>query len=194
MLRRSLRPDTIREEVERSLKRLDTDRIAIWGDSFAPPNRGGRELGAPFDVEPYPALCEPLGGLLALLGGLFEDGLRALYVCGGLAGYASLLESPFCYVPHDAIVPGLLTVADISDVAAALAPLPLRMEALVDGRNQRLTVEGLAETLHPARLAYMDAGAVEQFSLDAERRSAGEVAHWVSTHLNPREEGGGRSP
>jgi hypothetical protein len=79
--------------------------MALWGDSFAPANDPNKNLAVPFDAEPFPRLCEPLGGLLALFGGLFED-IRAIYLCGGLIGYASLLESPFCYVPHDAIVPG----------------------------------------------------------------------------------------
>ena len=47
-------------------------------------------------------MAEPLGGLLALFGALFEDDVRAVSVHGGLAGYESLLLSPFCYVPHDA--------------------------------------------------------------------------------------------
>ena len=53
-----------------------------------------------------PDQAEPLGGLLALLGGLFEDDVRAVAVRGGLVSYASLLDSPFFYVPHDAVVPG----------------------------------------------------------------------------------------
>ena len=57
-------------------------------------------------------------------------------VRGGLASYRSVLDSPFCFVPFDAIVPGALTVSDLADVAAALAPRPVRIEASVDGWNR----------------------------------------------------------
>ena len=38
-----------------------------------------------------------------------EDPVKAVYAQGGLAGYQSVLQSPFLYVPHDALVPGALT-------------------------------------------------------------------------------------
>ena len=132
----------------RSREDLDAGRVALWGDSFAPPNPKGQDLAVPLGVDEFPDLAEPLGGLLALFGGLFEDGVRAVYVRGGLTGYHSLLQSPFCYVPHDVVVPGALTAGDLCDVAAALAPRPLRLEGLVDGLNREV----------PARGAGADAG------------------------------------
>ena len=48
---------------------LDAGRVALWGDSFAPPNPEGRVLAVPLDADPFPHLAEPLGGLLALFGG-----------------------------------------------------------------------------------------------------------------------------
>ena len=116
---------------------LDAGRVALWGDSFAPANPEGRDLAVPLDADPFPHQAEPLGGLLALFAALFEDGVRAVYVRGGLTGFESLLQSPFFYVPHDALIPGALTAGDLCDVAAALAPRPLRMEGLVDGLEPR---------------------------------------------------------
>ena len=138
---------------------LDAGRVALWGDSFAPANTAGQALAVPLDADPFPHQAEPLGGLLALFTALFEDDVRAVYVGGGLTGYASLLQSPFCYVPHDALIPGALTAGDLCDVAAALAPRPLRMERLVDGLNR---VAGPVETsriMEPARSAYGAPGA-----------------------------------
>ena len=60
-------------------------------------------------------------------------------VCKGLAGYLSMLDDNFTFVPNDVIVPGILEVGDVSDVAASLAPWPLLLESLVDGKNQILT-------------------------------------------------------
>ena len=47
-----------------------------------------------------------------------------------------MLEDQFAYVPNDVIVPGILEVADVADIAAALAPRPLLVESFVDGRNR----------------------------------------------------------
>jgi hypothetical protein len=78
--------------------------------------------------------AEPLGGVLALLGALFEDLVAAVAVRRGLIGYLSLLDDPFIYVPSDAIVPDSAACGDLSDIAAALAPRPV-LFGLVDGRN-----------------------------------------------------------
>lgn len=140
------------------------DRLTLWGDSFAPINPPERRVEVPLDV-PQPALAEPLGGVLALLAGLFEDGLQGIEAYGGLAGYADLLASPFVHVPYDVVVPGALTTGDLPDVVAALAPLPLRLDGLVDGHN-RLLAATEAERRHAAaRSAYRAAGAAERLQL-----------------------------
>src|SRR5262249_32786664 len=120
---------------------LAPGRVALWGDSLAPPNPKDRNLAVPLEVDPFPDQAEPLGGLLALFGALYEDDVRVVYAHGGLVSYRSLLQSPFCYVPHDALIPAVLTVGDLPDVAAALAPRPLRLEGMVDGLNRRVPAE-----------------------------------------------------
>src|SRR5262249_9362238 len=137
----------------------DAGRIAFWGDSFAAPNPADRNLAVPMDAEPYPNLAEPLGGLLALFGVLFEDDVRAVVVRGGLIGYESLLHGPFGYVPHDALVPAALTMGDLADAAAALAPRALRMEGLVDGLNRALPLDAMSRALEPARASYQSSNA-----------------------------------
>src|SRR5207248_4318176 len=89
---------------------------------------------------------------------LFEDDIRAVSIHGGLVSYHSLLLSPFCYVPHDAVVPGALTAGDLSDVAAALSPRPLRLAGVVDGRNRRATAALLESSWEATRAAYRAAG------------------------------------
>jgi dienelactone hydrolase len=132
---------------------IDPARLALWGDSFARTNPPGTRLERPLDVA-QPALAEPLGGVLALLAGLFEDGLASVRARGGLAGYQALLESPFVHAPYDVVVPGALTTGDLADVAAALAPLPLRLEGLVDGLNRAVPAEEVRRLYEPARAAY----------------------------------------
>jgi cephalosporin-C deacetylase-like acetyl esterase len=162
---------------------LDRGRIALWGDSFAPINPPDRNLQVPLDAEKLPGQAEPLGGLLALFGALFDDRVRAVYVHGGLTGFQSILNSPFCYVPHDIIVPGALTAGDLCDVAAALAPRPLRLEALVDGLNRKAIGNVLEKTLEPAKMAYRGAKAAEQFAIIANRSSDDAIAGWLLARL-----------
>ena len=73
---------------------------------------------------------------------------------GGLPGFDSLVQGPFFYVPHDALVPGAPMAGDLCDVAASLAPCPLRMEGLVDGLNRAIGAVATARVMEPARSAY----------------------------------------
>jgi hypothetical protein len=162
---------------------IDGRRIALWGDSFAAPNPPGRNLAVPMDAEPYPDLAEPLGGLLALFGALFEPGVRAVVVRGGLIGYDSLLRGPFSYVPHDVLIPGALAMGDLGAVAAALAPRALRMEGLVDGLNREVAAQALIEPLQPVRAAYRSAGAEARLEVKAGRAPDRLVAAWLRQEL-----------
>jgi dienelactone hydrolase len=147
----------------RQAEGIDPRRITLWGDSFAPINPPGTP-GVPLEF-PQPAQAEPLGGLLALLGALFEDGIVSVRARGGLIGWKSLLESPFCHVPYDAIVPGALTTGDLADVVAALAPMPVRLEAMVDGRNRLVGQKECERVYAPARAAYGRAKATEKLRI-----------------------------
>jgi dienelactone hydrolase len=113
----------------------------LWGDSFAPVNAVGAKLAVPYDSELQPHIGEPMGALVTLLAGLAAPGsaVRAIHVHGGLVSYVSVLTSPFVYVPHDALIPGVLSVSDLADVVAALMPRPVSIEAAIDGRNQLVT-------------------------------------------------------
>ena len=150
----------------RGRKELDATRIALWGDSFAPVNPNDRDLALPQDADQFPDLAEPLGGTLALFGALFEEDVRAVYARGGLTGYQALLQSPFCYLPHDGIVPAALTAGDLCDVAAALAPRPLWLQGLVDGVNRPVTAEAVAKVFELSREAYRTVEAEDCFNVD----------------------------
>ena len=69
------------------------------------------------------------------------------------------------YVPHDSVVPGALTVGDVADIAAALAPRPLLVESSVDGLNRAVRSDTIAVPFAPTRRAYRLANANEQFSI-----------------------------
>jgi hypothetical protein len=165
-------------------ERVDAKKIALWGESFAPVNGPKDNLAVPLDAEKLPPQAEPIGGLLALFGALFNDTVAAVHIRGGLSGYQSILQSPFCYVPHDIIVPGALTSGDLCDVAAALAPRPLRLEGLVDGLNRRTAATVLARTYAPAQEAYKAAGRKDRFQVGKlAEGSEGEIAPWFVQQL-----------
>jgi len=121
----------------RTRPEIDPRKIALWGDSFSPPNP--RDLFVDeIQLEGSPQIqyrAEPLGAHLALLGALYEDDVRAVVARGGLSGYLTLLDDAFTYTPIDVVVHGILNVGDISDIAAAAAPRPVLIEGAVNGRN-----------------------------------------------------------
>jgi dienelactone hydrolase len=123
---------------------VDPRRIALCGESFAPVNPPDANLERPLDVD-QPALAEPLGPTLALLGALFEDDVAAVSAQGGLVSFRSVLQNPFLHLPHDAIVPGALTIGDLPDLVAALSPRPVLVAGLVDGLNRRVAAEAVTD-------------------------------------------------
>lgn len=165
----------------RSRTDVDARRLAMWGDSFAPVNPADADLKVPYTAVKRPAQSEPLGGLLALLAALYEDDIRATYSRGGLSDYQSLFESTFTYLPFDAVVPGVLGVGDLPDLAAVLAPRPLRLESLVDGTNRRTPADRLTRTYTPAVTSYTTAG--QPGRLLIEPKGAPAIADWLSNSL-----------
>jgi len=141
----------------RSRSDLDGQRISLWGDSFAPVNETpiwvDELLGRPVSPQ-MQHVASPLGAHLALLTALFDPGINAVAVRGGLISYLSLLESNFNYVPPDIVVSRLLEVADIADIAAELNPTPLFLSAPVTGRNYLASQAEINEALQAARKAY----------------------------------------
>jgi dienelactone hydrolase len=147
----------------RTRKDVDPKHISLWGDSFAPVNAADTNFQVPYDVGGRPHQSEPMGGLLAVLGALFDDGIERVYVRGGLSSYFSVLASPHVYIPHDVVVPGVLTAGDIASTVAALASRPVYLDRTVDGLNRRLSIGDVRITYEPASKSYRDANAVDQF-------------------------------
>jgi hypothetical protein len=50
-------------------------------------------------------------------------------------------------VPQDVIVPGVLELGDIGAVPDALAPRPVRLEAMVNGKDQLLPENGVRKDI-----------------------------------------------
>ncbi len=162
----------------RSRRDINASRIGLWGDSFAPVNPQAF-TDPPLRTSRSPHHAEPLGALLAILGAVYEQDVKAVVARGGLTGYAAVLEAAAFYVPHDAIVPGLLETGDLCDLAGALAPLALRLEAMVDGRNRSVGPKAVAEVFAPTRQAY--AASADRLVLMAETRN--DAGQWLAKAL-----------
>ena len=161
---------------------IDGQKVALWGDSFAPPNPANLWLDE-LEFEGGPQIqhrAEPMGAHLALLGALYEDGVRAVVARGGLAGYLTVLENAFAYIPSEDVIFGVLKAGDVADIAAALAPRPLVLEGLVNGRNIRVPETVLQSALDPARSAYRETGAAEALTMRSEPR---DISGWLANRL-----------
>ena len=120
----------------RSRDDIDPARVSLWGDSFALVNADATVVGRPLELE-QPAQAEPLGGILALVAGLFDDRLASIDARGGLSSYRSLLAGPFVHIPADVIVPGVLTAGDLPDIVRVLR-MRVTVRDAVDGVNRRV--------------------------------------------------------
>ena len=165
---------------------LDGKRVGLWGDSFAKVNAPDTNFKVPYTAAERPTQSEPLGGLLALLGTLFEDDIRAVYVHRGLSDFQSAFDGPFCFLPHDVIVPGVLAVGDIGDLAGATTPVPLWINGMVDGLNRALTDEELVRRLAFVRAAYAEAKAPDRLRLETNAQDKSSMARWLTVQLRSR--------
>jgi len=116
---------------------LGAKRLALWGESLMALNGALVRDELPWwQVGPQiQHQGEPQGGLLAILGALYDPNVRAIAVRNGLANYSSILDDSFVYVPADITVPGFLEAGDIADVEAALAPKPMLLKDLIEEKT-----------------------------------------------------------
>jgi dienelactone hydrolase len=138
----------------RSREGIDGKRLAVWGDSLGKTNAADVRLAVPQDLD-GPAVAEPGAASLALLAGLYEEGL-AVVASGGLAADGSLFAGPYLYIPHDAIVPAPVQVTDSVLPALMAAGVPMRFDNAVDAQNRtagKATVPGDAVKWLLAKLA-----------------------------------------
>ncbi len=166
----------------KSRKDLDPGRLALWGDSFATVNSPKANFNVPHAVSGRAKESEPLGGLLAMLGGLFVRDVQAVYVNGGLSEFRSVLAHHAVLVPHDAAVPGALRTGDIADLASGIAPRPLRIGGLVDGLNRSLADRDVVSIYRPTSQAYRQLSAASEITLGG-NVSAGA---WLSSRSEIR--------
>jgi hypothetical protein len=164
----------------RTVPGIDHKRIGLWGESFASQNGLHCRLVVPLGVGEEPRIAEPLGPLLALLAGMFDEEVAAVAAQNGMIGFHSALQSPFVYIAHDVLVPGLLTAGDVSDLAAVLVPRPLLVQGFVDGANRPVSLESAQSVWTHAVSAYQAEGAADKLVIGD---GAQPVAEWLASKL-----------
>src|SRR5262249_53838952 len=162
----------------RERKDVDAKRIALWGDAFGPINSADTNFKVPRNADSWPRGPEPLGGLLALFGALYEDDIRAVYLAGGLSTYHGVLTHFAVLISHSSSVPGALTAGDLCDLAGRLAAKPLRLEALVGQPNRPVSAADVKKAYEPTTQGYVAAS--QAFSFAESRSSA---AAWLLAQL-----------
>jgi dienelactone hydrolase len=157
---------------------IDPARLSAWGESFAQTNPENFEFDQSIAQAPGPFAqhqAEPMGALIALLAGLYDDRITAIAARGGLVSYLAALEDRFCHIPQDVIVPGILQAGDVPDILAALGSKPILLENFVDGRNRPAGKARLQSELGAA-LANSSRSSVRQ-------EGEPDLASWLASRL-----------
>lgn len=168
------------EFVINTLAKLGYKRMALWGDSFAAPNDPDTNFAVPHDAAKMPRQSEPMGTLLALMGGIYRGDVKAIYARGGLVSFASMLESPFCYFPHDAVIPGVLQNIEMETLVMGNPRCAVRLEGLVDGLNRRVEEKKLKAAY---KNAMFDRPAHNLLILREQPAAASDVAAWLAAQI-----------
>jgi len=108
--------------------------------------------------------------------------VKAVYVRGGLVSFKSLLDSPFCYFPHDAVIPGILQSDNygLADIAKMHEQRGLRLEGLVDGLNRRVDQKAIEKEYRNV----MFSRPAHNLMVLRERPSApADVAAWLTAQV-----------
>jgi hypothetical protein len=74
----------------------------------------------------------------------------------------------------------VLTIGDLPDLAAALAPRPVRLEGLIDGYNRRLTDAAAREAYQATQRSYRQSGHADNLKVGA---ADGSPSQWVVGQL-----------
>lgn len=122
-----------------------------------------------------PVAIAALGALTApaLFASALEPSVGSLYLAGGLASFASILDGMDYQHPFANFVPGLLAHTDLPEMAAAMAPRTVVIAGAIDGRGA--TMDG-----EKAREAYQSGLARGNVTIqDTARWSADVLAQWL---------------
>jgi len=88
-------------------------------------------------------------------------------------------------LPHDVVIPGVLTAGDLSALAAGLAPRPLALVGLVDGLNRAVEKKAV-EAAYARTLKEYEAARARDRLVVAGEEAAPSPVQWLLEALNER--------
>lgn len=119
-----------------SRERIDSNKLAVWGDSFARVNAERARVRVPLDAADFPAMSEPAAELLTLYVALYEDGVKAIHTHGGVRLMPhAIVYNPYLYVPHECIVPNAISLNEFIPQPTTFST-PWNFSGFVDETNQ----------------------------------------------------------
>jgi pimeloyl-ACP methyl ester carboxylesterase len=102
---------------------------------------------------------------VALHAAALDERVQAVTLDGGLVSWENVVRTPISHNQLASVVPGVLKVYDLPDLAASLAPRPLTIRNPVDAAGKPLSKEAAEEAYKAVREAYKKAGAADKFTL-----------------------------
>lgn len=125
---------------------VDWTKLAVWGDSTAPTNPRDAQLVVPHAIDRRPHVVEPTGQLLALILSLYDSSVSKVLVSNGLHSFQSVYDRPTVHVPHEVVIPNMLTLGDLSDFGSSYLPASAikHVQTRSSGNQELSGVESLA--------------------------------------------------
>jgi cephalosporin-C deacetylase-like acetyl esterase len=107
-------------------------------------------------------------GPAALHAAALEPRVKQLTLVGALTSWSAVVRTPVSYDQLTNVVPGALAAYDLPDLAAAVAPRPLKVLRPADPTGKPLARAAADDAFGAVRAAYARAGAEKQFTLTVE--------------------------
>lgn len=123
-------------------------QFLLWGDSPSNTIPHNTNFNLPRDDDSiFPLQPEPLGGMLSLFSALFNDGVKAIIIKGGLASFASALNHHLVQIPHETVIPGIFSMGDIPLLINSLGTRRIFLDQMVDGLNREVAGTNLEQLI-----------------------------------------------
>jgi fermentation-respiration switch protein FrsA (DUF1100 family) len=110
------------------------------------------------------------GGILALYAGALEPSIAGVESNGSLASYMTLARAVKHASAIDVVVPGVLQDFDLPDVAALVAPRPLRIASARDANGAPLELARVQREYAPAVQRYKRAKRADALEISGDAR------------------------
>jgi len=108
------------------------------------------------------------GGLLAMHAAAIDNRITKVISKGALMTYKSLISEPVYNHGVEVFIPHVLKHYDLPDVAALIAPRPLKLLSLVDNQKEKVEIEIVAEEYNWTAKVYKLLNSAEDFSISQE--------------------------